>query len=278
MPYLRAHQAALEMKEDVAFYLEARGKNPQLTEADKAAGNALPGVPWDALVRPWHMYLKNALNAQRSFHQGEHYIVQEGKVVIVDEFTGRAHEERSWQQGLHQAVAAKEGVDIPPETNTAASVSRQRYFRRYDNLAGLTGTGMESKKEFHHFFKLPIRAIEPNRPNLRKVMLDRVYKKRDAMLKAVAQNVAEHWHLTQPVLIGTRIISISEALAAILAEQGILHRVLNAKQNKEENEIIAAAGELGSVVVATNMAGRGTHISLPKESLAYGGLHVIGVE
>jgi len=270
MPYLRAHQAALEMKEDVAFYLEARGKNPQLTEADKAAGNALSGVPWDALVRPWHLYLKNALGAQRSFHQGEHYIVQEYKVVIVDEFTGRAHEERSWQHGLHQAVAAKEGVGIPH--------SRQRYFLSYDNLAGLTGTGMESKKEFHHFFKLPIRAIEPNRPNLRKVMLDRVYKKRDAMLKAVAQNVAEHWHLTQPVLIGTRIISISEALAAILAEQGILHRVLNAKQNKEENEIIAAAGELGSVVVATNMAGRGTHISLPKESLAYGGLHVIGVE
>lgn len=276
--YHLAHQAAGTMREGVDFILDPRGKNAQLTEAGKAAGNNIPGIPWDSLVRPWHVYLKNALNARHCFHIGEHHILQEGKVVIVDEFTGRAHEERSWQQGLHQAVAAKEGVDIPPETQTAASITRQRYFRLYENLCGLTGTGWESRREFRHFFQLPVRPIAPNRPNQRLLLPDRVYRGRPEMLQAVADEVTTRWQKKQPVLIGTRTVSISEALSEILTLRGVPHRTLNAKQDSEENDIIAAAGEPGSVVVATNMAGRGTHISLPKESLELGGLHVIGVE
>lgn len=199
-------------------------------------------------------------------------------MVIVDEFTGRAHEERSWQQGLHQAVAAKEGLEIPSETLTAASITRQRYFRLYDSLSGLTGTGWESRREFRHFFKLPVRPIATHRPLQRITPPDRVYRTRDEQLKAVAVEVREKWELGQPVLVGTRTIRISEELSAILTEAQIPHRLLNASQDKEENAIVAAAGQPGSVVVATNMAGRGTHISLPRESIALGGLHVIGVE
>lgn len=277
-PYQTANDAVPHLREGVDYVLTPRGKNVQLTEAGKAAGNALPRIPWDTLVRPWHIYVKNALNAHHAFHHGEHYIVQEGKVVIVDEFTGRAHEERSWQQGLHQAVAAKEGVKVPPETHTAASITRQRYFRLYESLSGLTGTGWESRKEFHHFFRLSVRKIAPNRPSQRQESPDRVYVTSRQMLAAVARDVESHWRTGQPVLIGTRTISVSEELARMLAEKEIPHRILNARQDSEENDIIAQAGQPGSVVVATNMAGRGTHISLPKDALALGGLHVIGVE
>ncbi|WP_050025556.1 hypothetical protein [Verrucomicrobium sp. BvORR034] len=276
--YLTAHEAAQGLHEGHDFILDARGRNARLTEEGRSAANQLPGIPWDALVRPWHQYLTNALNAHHAFHHGEHYILQEGKVVIVDEFTGRAHEERSWQQGLHQAVAAKEGVDIPPESHTAASITRQRYFRLYDSLSGLTGTGSESRKEFQHFFQLPVRPIAPNKPSRRQSLPDRVYRNRDTMLHAVAEEVKQRWLTQQPVLVGTRTIKISEDLAAILTGIGVPHRVLNARQDSEENDIIAQAGQPGSVVVATNMAGRGTHISLPPEALALGGLHVVGVE
>jgi preprotein translocase subunit SecA len=276
--YHLAHEATLRMREGADYTLDPRGKNAQLTESGKSAGNALSGVPWDSLVRPWHIYLKNALNAQHVFHLGEHYIIQKGKVVIVDEFTGRAHEERSWQQGLHQAVAAKEGLEIPQETQSAASITRQRYFGLYKTLCGLTGTALESRKEFRHFFQLPVREIAPNRPCQRLVSGDSVYSSRDQMLVAVAADVEDRWKMRQPVLVGTRTITISEALSAHLTERGIPHRILNARQDSGENDIIAQAGELGSVVVATNMAGRGTHISLPEESIKLGGLHVIGVE
>lgn len=276
--YEAARKAALALGEDEGYLLDPGGRNARLTEAGKETINHLPDIPWDALVRPWHLYVKNALNAEHAFHLGEHYIVQEGKIVIVDEFTGRAHEERSWQQGLHQAVAAKEGVEIPSETLTAASITRQRYFRLYDSLSGLTGTGWESRREFRHFFKLPVRPIAPHRPLQRITPPDRVYRTRQEQLKAVVAEVREKWEKGQPVLVGTRTIRISEELSALLDEAGIPHRLLNASQDKEENAIIAGAGQPGSVVVATNMAGRGTHISLPRESIALGGLHVIGVE
>jgi len=278
LAYNAARDAALSLEEDDGFLLDPGGRNARLTESGKETINRLPDIPWDALIRPWHLYVKNALNAEHSYRLGEHYIVQEGKVVIVDEFTGRAHEERSWQQGLHQAVAAKEGLEIPSETLTAASITRQRYFRLYDSLSGLTGTGSESRKEFSHFFKLPVRPVDPHRPLRRINHPDRVYRTRDEQLKAVAAEVREKWELGQPVLVGTRTIRISEELSAILTEAQIPHRLLNASQDKEENAIVAAAGQPGSVVVATNMAGRGTHISLPRESIALGGLHVIGIE
>jgi preprotein translocase subunit SecA len=159
----------------------------------------------------------------------------------------------------------------PFETLTAASITRQRYFRLYDSLSGLTGTGWESRREFRHFFKLPVRPIAPHRPLQRITPPDRVYRTRQEQLKAVVAEVREKWEKGQPVLVGTRTIRISEELSALLDEAGIPHRLLNASQDKEENAIIAGAGQPGSVVVATNMAGRGTHISLPRESIALGG-------
>ncbi|MCG8603183.1 MAG: hypothetical protein MI807_23770 [Verrucomicrobiales bacterium] len=277
-PYELAHRVAGELEDEEHFRLDYKGQNPVLTQVGKNHINHLPDIPWDTLIRPWHQYVSNALNAIHSFRRDEHYIVQDDKVVIVDEFTGRAHEERSWQAGLHQAVAEKEGIEIPPETETAASITRQRYFRIYDTLCGLTGTAEESIQEFRHFFGLPVRAIAPNKLNRRESLPDRVFQSRDEMLHAVAAEVKERRKTGQPILIGTRTVGISEALAKILFDQKTPHRVLNASQDKEEAEIVAEAGKFASVTVATNMAGRGTHISLSDKVLELGGLHVIGVE
>ena len=238
----------------------------------------MPGIPWESLVRPWEIYVLNALKAKHFFTRDVHYVVAEGKVVIVDEFTGRRHEERTWREGLHQAIEAKESLTPRPENIDSGSITRQRFFDQYEVSCGMTGTARESAGEFWYFFKMPVVPIPEHRPCVRDVLPERVYISREACFAAILQDIRERKRNGQPVLVGTRTIRASEEISALLTESGIAHRVLNAKQDKEESDIVATAGQQGSMLIATNMAGRGTHIDLSPETEASGGLHVILVE
>ncbi|MEM7697519.1 MAG: preprotein translocase subunit SecA [Verrucomicrobiota bacterium] len=236
------------------------------------------GVPWEVLRRPWETYVLNALKAQYLFHLDEHYVIDEGAIVIVDEFTGRPFPDRSWREGLHQAVAAFEDCEVQPEGDSAASITRQRFYALYDRICGLTGTAAESAGEFWKFFKMPVIPIALHKPSRRAIELERIFISRETRDRAVAIQIAERHRQGQPVLVGTRTIRESESLAALLVEAQIPHLVLTAKQDKDEEAIIEGAGEVGSVLIATNMAGRGTHIGLTDQAKAIGGLHVIQVE
>jgi len=276
--YRTAHQLALKLKLEQDFKLERQGRHATLTLSGKERIHAHPGIPWDDLLRPWQNYVLNAIVAIHGYKRDEHYIVKDDKAVIVDEFTGRAHAERSWQSGLHQAVAAAENLPIPPENETSGTVTRQRYFRLYPRLSGLTGTAKEATEEFRHFFNLTVVPIPLHRPSRREILPERDFETREAMLEAVVEEIRRRHATGQPVLVGTRTVRMSEDIAARLTKLEVPHRVLNAMQDEHENEIVAHAGEIGSVVIATNMAGRGTHIDIPQAARDLGGLHVIGVE
>ena len=207
-------------------------------------------------------YLNNAIKAKELFHLDKDYVVKDGEVIIVDEFTGRLMYGRRWSDGLHQAVEAKEGVKIEQETQTLATVTFQNYFRMYKKLAGMTGTAMTEEEEFRKIYGLDVIAIPTNRPMIRKDHPDVVYKTIKAKFNAVADDVVERNKRGQPVLIGTVSIEKSEYLSQILTRRGIKHQVLNAKYHEREAEIIAQAGKFGTVTIATNMAGRGTDILL----------------
>lgn len=274
-----ARRLAEILEEDVHYRTGEGSRKVELTQGGFDFIHEPAEIPWEALKRPWQNYVFNALKARLLFLRDVHYVIDdEGKVVIIDEFTGRRHAERTWREGLHQAIEAKEDVTIRPEHNDAASITRQRYFSRYERMCGLTGTASESAGEFWHFFKLGVEPIPLNRPSRRTVLPERVFRSELALDDAVVADVRERHARRQPLLIGTRTIKVSERLAARFAEEGIPHRILNAKQDKEENEIVSNAGQPGNVLIATNMAGRGTHISLTPQSEAAGGLHVIVVE
>ncbi len=279
----RAYQNALrlagELRAGEHYQLDWRRRSIELTRAGRAEiHDERHGIPWDELKRPWETYLVNALKAAHYFKRDEQYVVLDSKVVIVDEFTGRRFEDRTWREGLHQAVEAKEGVEIRAESGSAASITRQRFFALYDNICGLTGTAAESAGEFWRFFRLPVTAIPLHRPSRRLLLPDRIFQNHEQMDAAIIADILTRHQKGQPVLVGTRTIRDSERLSAGLERAGIAHRVLSAKQDAEEDAIVATAGESGSVLIATNMAGRGTHISLSKEAEDAGGLHVIAVE
>jgi preprotein translocase subunit SecA len=207
-------------------------------------------------------YLNNAIKAKELFHVDKDYVVKDGEVIIVDEFTGRLMFGRRWSDGLHQAVEAKEGVKIEEETQTLATVTFQNYFRMYKKLAGMTGTAMTEEEEFRKIYNLDSISIPTNKPVVRKDLPDMVYKSIKAKFNAVADDVAERHTKGQPMLVGTVSIEKSEYLSQILTRRGIKHQVLNAKYHEREAEIIAQAGRFGTVTIATNMAGRGTDIQL----------------
>lgn len=259
-------------------YVVKNGNRLVLKTTGQQKAHASQDVPWNQLVRPWRIYIQNALIARELFQRDSHYIVKDGKVIIIDEFTGRAHSERNWKEGLHQAVEAKEGVPINAETESSASITRQRLFSRYNLVCGITGTAMESAGELWHFFELPVKTIPLHRPSRRVEFPERIFVSQSSMYNAVVESVAERQKTGQPVLIGTRTILASEALSSLLRAAGISHELLTAKHDAEENRIIAGAGRLRSVVIATNMAGRGTHIDISPEAEEAGGLHVIAVE
>jgi preprotein translocase subunit SecA len=207
-----------------------------------------------------HLYA--ALRAQHLYHRDQHYVNQNGEIVIVDEFTGRLMSGRRWSDGLHQAVEAKEGVPIQAENQTMASITFQNYFRLYGKLSGMTGTADTEAYEFQEIYGLETVIIPPNKPSKRNDQLDRVYKTTEEKYKAAIEDIRECHGKGQPVLVGTTSIELSELLAGMLSTAGLPHQVLNAKQHEKEADIVAQAGALGAITIATNMAGRGTDIVL----------------
>ncbi len=207
-------------------------------------------------------HLNQALRARAIFSKDKDYVVRKGEIVIVDEFTGRLTPGRRWSEGLHQAIEAKENVEIQKESKTLASITFQNYFRMYEKLSGMTGTAYTSAEEFHKVYKLDVYEVPTNKPLVRKDEQDLVYATEEGKLKAVAREIKERNKVGQPVLVGTVSISKNEYLSALLKKEGIKHHVLNAKQHEDEGEIIAQAGKKGRVTVATNMAGRGVDVSL----------------
>ena len=207
-------------------------------------------------------HLQQALKAEYMFHRDQQYVVLDGEVKIVDEFTGRIMEGRRYSEGLHQAIEAKEGVAIREENQTLATITLQNYFRLYDKLSGMTGTAMTEDAEFREIYNLPVQVIPPNKPVIRKDHDDLVYRTIEAKFNAVADDVVERHAKGQPVLVGTVSIENSEKLMRILEKRGIHPQILNAKYHEREAAIIAQAGRFGAVTIATNMAGRGTDILL----------------
>ena len=207
-------------------------------------------------------YLNNAIKAKELFQRDKDYIIRNGEVLIVDEFTGRVLAGRRYNEGMHQAIEAKEGVEIKNENQTLATVTLQNYFRMYDKLAGMTGTAETEAAELHQTYKLNVMPIPPNRPNQRKDHPDLVYKTQESKFYAVIEDIRESHEKGQPVLVGTASVEMSEHLSKLLQREGIKHSVLNAKHHEKEAEIVAVAGRPGAVTVATNMAGRGTDIVL----------------
>jgi preprotein translocase subunit SecA len=232
-------------------------------------------------------HLETAVKARALYENNKDYVVKDGEVIIVDSFTGRLQPGRRWSEGLHQAIEAKEGVKIEKETRAVASITFQNYFRFYEKLSGMTGTAETSKEEFFKVYGLDVLVIPTNKAVQRKDHNDLIYQTEKAKLDAVTKKVKELQKIGQPVLIGTVSIEKNELLSAYLTSAGVNHTVLNAKNHEREGEIIANAGRMGAVTVATNMAGRGVDIKLggvPFDSLKYeevksmGGLFVIGTE
>jgi preprotein translocase subunit SecA len=222
--------------------------------------------------------LNQALRAHTLFHKDIEYIVRDGEVLIVDEFTGRVLEGRRYSEGLHQAIEAKEGVAIKEENQTVATITIQNYFRQYDKLAGMTGTAATEADEFMHTYKMGVVSVPTHRPMIREDRDDFVYSTKNAKYNAVIEDITERHRKGQPILVGTVSVEVSEHLSTMLKRRGIKHEVLNAKQHEREAEIIAFAGEKGSVTIATNMAGRGTDIKLGEDVTELGGLYVLGTE
>ncbi len=219
-----------------------------------------------------------SLRAHAMMHRDKDYVVKDGEVVIVDEFTGRLMFGRRYSDGLHQAIEAKEGLKVERESQTLASITFQNYFRMYNKLAGMTGTAKTEEQEFNNIYRLEVYEIPSNRPLKRIDMPDLIFKTKAAKYKAVARDVVTRHATGQPILVGTTSITQSEELSELLKKNGVPHSVLNAKHHEKEAEIVAQAGQRGMVTIATNMAGRGTDISLGEGVAELGGLHILGTE
>ena len=225
-----------------------------------------------------YQFIERAIKVHRDYHRDRQYVVRDGEIVIVDEFTGRLGEGRKWRDGIHQAVEAKEGVEVTVPTGQAARITVQDMFMRYKFMAGMTGTAVTSAREFRKIYKMPVIRVPTNRPVQRTRLPIRVFGTEAAKWQAIVQDVQELHNQGRPVLIGTRSIDKSTMLAELLTKVGIPHNILNAYNIAEEAEIVERAGERGRVTVATNMAGRGTDIKLGEGVKELGGLHVICTE
>ena len=224
-----------------------------------------------------HLF-NQALRAKELMRRDRDYVVKDGEIVIIDEFTGRMMFGRRYSDGLHQSIEAKEGVVVERESQTLAAITFQNYFRMYDKLGGMTGTAKTEEQEFQNIYGVDVLVIPTNKPSMRKDLPDVVYKNKRAKYKAAINEITELHAKGQPVLVGTTSIEQSENLSNMLKKQGVPHAVLNAKHHEKEAEIIAKAGQKGAVTIATNMAGRGTDIVLGEGVVELGGLHIVGTE
>ena len=252
------------LKRDVDYEVEESKRTVAITESGVEKIEDQLGIEnlYEAVNTPLVGYLNNALKAKELYKRDRDYIVTNGEVLIVDEFTGRVLHGRRYNEGMHQAIEAKEGVSIKDENQTLATITLQNYFRLYDKLAGMTGTAQTEAAELNQIYKVGVVPIPTNRPMVRQDQADVVYKTETAKFTAVVTDIAERVEAGQPVLVGTASVEKSELLSSMLLRKGIPHEVLNAKQHEKEAAIVALAGRAGAVTVATNMAGRGTDIEL----------------
>jgi preprotein translocase subunit SecA len=278
--YLDAIAMARQLVSGEDFSIRPRERDVELTERGKrhTAQIAEPyGGIWLGPRRREEL-LRRALSALNLFHRDKHYLVRANKIQIVDEYTGRVMADRSWERGLHQMIEAKEGCPITSQQETLARISYQRFFRRYLRLAGMTGTAREVARELWSVYRLGVVTIPTNRPVRRARMPDEVYLTAREKWAAIVESVRRFHVAGRPVLVGTRSVAASDHLSELLKEAGLAHRVLNARQDQEEAEVIANAGTRGCITVATNMAGRGTDIRLAPGVAEAGGLHVLATE
>lgn len=271
---------ARQLKTALDFSIRPRDKEVDLTDEGKLAAAELAapfGGVWIGARRREEL-VRRALSALHLFQRDKQYIVRGGKVQIVDEYTGRVMADRSWERGLHQMIEAKEGCAISGQQETLARMSYQRFFRRYLRVAGMTGTGREVARELWEVYRLPVVTIPTNRPAQRRHLGDEVYVTADEKWAAIVATLRQLRTEGRPVLVGTRSVAASEHLSELLSAAGLSHQVLNARQDQEEAEVVARAGERGRITVATNMAGRGTDIRLAPGISDLGGLHVLATE
>jgi len=278
--FQHAAKVATELQPERDYKINHRYREvdllPEGKERIAEATRSLGGV-WAGRRRSEEL-VTQALTARSFYLLNKQYVVQEGKVVIVDEFTGRLMPDREWRDGLHQAVSAKEDVEIQPPKDTYARVSFQRFFRCYDKLAGMTGTAAEARREFWQIYHLPVVVIPTNRPCIRTHESDRVFATESAKWSAILAQIIRIHESGRPVLVGTRSVRASEHLSEMLTARELKHSVLNAVRHAQEAQIVAQAGQRGCITVATNMAGRGTDIKLGRGVAELGGLAVIATE
>ncbi len=282
-------QMARLMERDQDFTVDEKSKSIIMTEVGIEKAEQKLGVEsiyTEKGIKYVH-HLETAIRAKALFERDKDYVVKDDEIIIVDEFTGRLQPGRRWSEGLHQAIEAKEGVNVRQESRTFASITYQNYFKLYEKIAGMTGTAETSAEEFARVYGLEVVVIPTNKPSQRQDLNDLIFQTEAGKLKAMAKKIKELNTAGQPVLVGTISIEKNELIAAYLAREGVPHRLLNAKNNEQEGAVIAEAGKRGSVVVATNMAGRGVDIKLGgvaaseaerEEIKRLGGLFVLGTE
>ncbi len=278
--YTRANDVAKQLIVDEHFEVKEKEHQCLLTEEGVHAAERIAGVEsfYSGANMEWPHLVETALRAHHIYKRDVSYMVDQGKIKIVDEFTGRPLAGRRWSDGLHQAIEAKEGVRIENESQTLATITYQNFFRLYDKLAGMTGTAMTEAAEFDKIYGLDVVAVPTNRPLIRENYDDVIYVKESKKYEAMVEEIVAMHEVGRPVLVGTTSIEKSERISGMLERRGIKHQVLNAKHHEREAMIVAQAGQMGAVTIATNMAGRGTDIVLGPGVADLGGLHIVGTE
>ena len=278
--FCKASDIAARLTPQVDYRINARYREIEITPDGRirlSEMSAAMGSLWTGSRRCEEM-VTQALTARELYIKDKHYVLDDGKVVIVDEFTGRLMPDRSWRDGLHQAVEAKESVEVNPPKDTYARISFQRFFRMYRKMAGMTGTAAEAGAEFWQIYHLPVAVIPTNQPCIRKNLPNIILPTESAKWKRIVSEISRINKTGRPILIGTRSVKASEQLSELLKAQNLNHQVLNAVRHREEAQIVARAGQRGKITVATNMAGRGTDIKLGRGVAELGGLGVIAAE
>ncbi|SFH00686.1 preprotein translocase subunit SecA [Sporolactobacillus nakayamae] len=278
--YVRANQFARLLSEKQDYTVDLKTKSVQLTEEGMTKAENFFGIKnlYDYTNVQINHHVSEAMKAHAIMHLDQDYVVKDGEIIIVDPFTGRLMQGRRYSEGLHQAIEAKEGLEIQSESKTLATITLQNFFRMYKTLSGMTGTAKTEEEEFQSIYNMDVIEIPTNKPMIRVDNADLIYKTQKGKFKAVVDEITTLYHRGQPVLVGTVAVETSELISKLLKRHGIPHNVLNAKNHAREAEIIENAGQTGSVTIATNMAGRGTDIKLGEGVADLGGLFILGTE